>query len=175
MLTKRDLFRSAALVAMTGAAANSGPARAQTAATSSGFSFAAVGDSRPMMYLPTRAGRPDVVKLSVEMFGLVMPEKMAEAVVQRDVKMIFDPVTKELVQVVMPFMSKTEVMTLKVSRCLGFDSDRIRLRPVTTKPGRWPAQHIESFNNSRRASGPAASRSSSRWRSSGIRRRAIRA
>ena len=30
--------------------------------------------------------------------------------------MIFDPVTKELVQVVMPFMTKTEVMTLKVDK-----------------------------------------------------------
>ena len=31
---------------------------------------------------------------------------------KRDVKMIFDPVTKDLVEVIMPFMSKTEVMTL---------------------------------------------------------------
>ena len=43
-----------------------------------------------------------------------MPEKVAEAVVARDVKMIFDPTTKEVVQVEMPFMSKTEVMTLKL-------------------------------------------------------------
>ena len=49
-----------------------------------------------MMYLPYKDGRPDLVKLFVEMFGLVMPEKVAEAVVARDVKMIFDPVTKEL-------------------------------------------------------------------------------
>jgi hypothetical protein len=50
------------------------------------------------------------------MFGLVMPEKVAEAVVAKDVKMIFDPATKELIKVVMPFASKTEVMTLTVDK-----------------------------------------------------------
>jgi len=38
----------------------------------------------------------------------VMPEKIAEAVVKRDVKLTFDPVTAELIKVVMPFASKTE-------------------------------------------------------------------
>ena len=52
----------------------------------------------------------------VEMFGLVMPERVAEEVVKRDVKMIFDPVTKEFVRVIMPFMSSTEVMTLSVDQ-----------------------------------------------------------
>ena len=45
-----------------------------------------------------------------------MPEKVAEEVVKRDVKTIFDPATKELIRVIMPFMSKTEVMTLSVDR-----------------------------------------------------------
>ena len=76
-----------------------------------GFSFAAVGDTRPMMYLPLKEGQPDLNKFFVEMFGLVMPEKVAEAVVAKDVKMTFDPTTKELIKVVMPFASKTEVMT----------------------------------------------------------------
>jgi hypothetical protein len=62
--------------------------------TGGGFSFAAVGDTRPMMYLPLKEGQPDLSKFFVEMFGLVMPEKVAEAVVAKDVKMIFDPVTK---------------------------------------------------------------------------------
>src|SRR5262249_575740 len=82
----------------------------------SGFSFAVCGDSRPMMYLPTKDGRPDLVKLFVEMFGLVMPEKVAEEVVKRDVKLIFDPATNELKQVIMPFMSRSEVMTLSLDR-----------------------------------------------------------
>jgi len=90
--------------------------KAAAQSADSGFSFAACGDSRPMMYLPTKGGQPDLVKLFVEMFGLVMPDKVAEEVVKRDVKMIFDPVTKDLTHVVMPFMSKTEVMTLSVDQ-----------------------------------------------------------
>src|SRR5215471_7022436 len=91
-------------------------AQQTTAAADSAFSFAAYGDSRPMMFLPVKDGEPDLVKLFVEMFGLVMPEKIAEEVVKKDVKMIFDPATKELIKVIMPFMSKTEVMTLTVDK-----------------------------------------------------------
>ncbi len=40
-----------------------------------GFSFAAVGDTRPIMYLPLKEGQPDLSKFFVEMFGLVMPAK----------------------------------------------------------------------------------------------------
>ena len=91
-------------------------AQAQTKATSPGLSFAVCGDSRPMMYLPYKDGNPDLVRLFVEMFGLVMPERVAEEVVKRDVKMIVDPVTKDLVQIIMPFMSKSEIMTLSVDQ-----------------------------------------------------------
>ena len=84
--------------------------------TSSGFSFAACGDTRPMMYLPDKAGQPDLTKLFVEMFGLIMPEKVAEAVVQKDVKTIFDPATGDLIRVIMPFESRSEVMTLTVDK-----------------------------------------------------------
>src|SRR6266567_8677446 len=103
----------AALLLTTGAQTAVAAETAKAATKSeSGFSFAAYGDSRPMMYLPLKEGQPDVSKLFVEMFGLVMPEKIAEGVVKKDVKLIFDPVTKELIKVVMPFASKTEVMTL---------------------------------------------------------------
>ena len=59
-----------------------------------------------MMCLPSKEGNPDLTQLFVEMFGLVMPDKVAEEVVKRDVKMIFDPDTKDLIQIVMPFMTK---------------------------------------------------------------------
>ena len=85
-------------------------------AASSAFSFAVHGDSRPMMYLPYKEGQPELNKLFVEMFGLVMPERVAEAVVKRDVKTFFDPVTKELTKVIMPFDTKTEVMTLTLDK-----------------------------------------------------------
>ena len=74
------------------------------------------GNSRPMMYLPSNEGNPDLTQLFVEMFGLVMPDKVAAEVVKKDVKLIFDPATKELIQIVMPFMTKTEVMTLTVDK-----------------------------------------------------------
>src|SRR4051794_19639937 len=83
----------------------------QTPPTSGpGFSFAVYGDSRPMMYLPYKDGQPELNKLFVEMFGLVMPDRVAEAVVKRDVRLTFDPVTKDLIKVVMPFESKSEIM-----------------------------------------------------------------
>ena len=49
--------------------------RAATGAADGGFSFAACGDTRPMMYLPQNDGQAGPYKLFVEMFGLVMPEK----------------------------------------------------------------------------------------------------
>jgi hypothetical protein len=114
-IDRRTLVSGAAAVSAL-AAALPAAAQAQTTAAGGGVSFVACGDSRPMMYLPEKDGKTDLVKLFVEMFGLVMPEKVAEAVVKRDVKMIFDPVTKDLVEVIMPFMSKTEVMTLSVDK-----------------------------------------------------------
>src|SRR5262245_47977388 len=115
-LNRRALLSGAAMLPALPSVVlgNMQSAAAQQAST--GLSFAVCGDSRPMMYLPFKDGRPDLVKLFVEMFGLVMPEKVAEAVVKRDVKMIFDPVTKELIRVIMRFMSRTEVMTLTVEQ-----------------------------------------------------------
>jgi hypothetical protein len=115
-----------------------------------GFSFAVYGDSRPMMYLPLKEGQPDVNKLFVEMFGLVMPEKVAEEVVKRDVKLTFDPVTKELIQVVMPFESRSEVMTLKVDKGWVTDAsvEDLKLLPgvhreiFSLQGGEWVAHEI---------------------------------
>jgi Calcineurin-like phosphoesterase len=81
------------------------------------FSFDVYGDSRSMMYLPYKAAQEaDARKLMVDMFELVMPEKVSEAVVQKDVKLVYDPSTHELVQVVMPFESQSEVSTLTLDK-----------------------------------------------------------
>jgi hypothetical protein len=112
----RRALVSAMAAASTLGGALPAAAQAQTTAASNGFSFAACGDSRPMMYLPYKDGNPDLVRLFVEMFGLTMPERVAEEAVKRDVKMIFDPATKDLVQVVMPFLTRSEVMTLSVDK-----------------------------------------------------------
>ena len=94
-LNRRNLLSGLAMLpaAPTLLAANAASAQQ---APSAAFSFAVYGDSRPMMYLPYKEGQPELNQLFVEMFGLVMPERIAEAVVKRDVKTIFDPVTKEL-------------------------------------------------------------------------------
>src|SRR4029077_10137977 len=61
------------------------------------FSFAVYGDSRSMMYLPYKSDqREEAIKLMIDMFELVLPEKVAEDVVRRDVKLIYDPSTDEL-------------------------------------------------------------------------------
>src|SRR4029077_20012530 len=87
-------------------------ARAQTSPTSNSagtrFSFAVYGDSRSMMYLPYKAEQEaEARELMVDIFDLVLPEKVAKEVIQRDVKLIYDPETRELLQIVMPFMTKS--------------------------------------------------------------------
>ena len=83
----------------------------------SGFSFDVYGDSRSMMYLPYKAAQEaDARKLLVDMFDLVLPEKVAADVVQKYVKLIYDPSTHELVQLVMPFETQSEVTTLTLDK-----------------------------------------------------------
>jgi hypothetical protein len=135
------------------------PARAQSASTDGGFSFVAVGDTRPMMYLPENEGQPDLVKMFVEMFGLVMPEKVAEEVVKKYVKLTFDPITNELIQVVMPFATRTEVMTLTVDKGWVTEAsvEDIKLLPGVHRTifrlqgGEWVAREIVKDVNSGRA------------------------
>jgi Calcineurin-like phosphoesterase len=85
--------------------------------TGSGFSFDVYGDSRSMMYLPYKATEEaETRKLMVDMFELVLPQKVLEEVVEKDVKLIYDPSNHELVQVIMPFMTKSEVTTLTLDK-----------------------------------------------------------
>ena len=52
--------------------------------TDSGFSFAVYGNSRSMMYLPYKSDQEaDARQLMVDMFELVLPEKVAAEVVRR--------------------------------------------------------------------------------------------
>ncbi|CDM56343.1 hypothetical protein LPU83_0663 [Rhizobium favelukesii] len=111
-VSRRNVLLASAAGTLALAARN---AAAQDA-SKAGFSFAAYGDSRPMMYLPSKEGSPDLTQMFVEMFGLVMPEKVAKEVVEKDVKLTFDPTTKELIQVVMPFTSKSEITTMTLDQ-----------------------------------------------------------
>src|SRR2546430_10632156 len=70
------------------------PAAAQPARRggNGAFSFAVYGDSRSMMYLPYKSDqREEAIKLMVDIFALVLPEKVAEEVVRKDVKLTYDP------------------------------------------------------------------------------------
>src|SRR6476660_6558929 len=67
-------------------------AQQTTRVGSRSFSFAVYGDSRSMMYLPYKSDqREDAIKLMVDIFALVLPEKVAEEVVREDVKLTYDP------------------------------------------------------------------------------------
>src|SRR5215831_6823633 len=92
-------------------------AAAQQGVGSPAFSFAVYGDSRSMMYLPYKSDqREEAIKLMVDMFELVLPEKVSEEVVRKDVRLTYDPATNELVQIVMPFDTKSEVTTLTLDK-----------------------------------------------------------
>jgi hypothetical protein len=83
----------------------------------SGFSFDVYGDSRSMMYLPYKQDQEAQARqFMTDIFELVLPEKAAEEVIQKYVKLTYDPSTKELVQVVMPFVTASEVTTLRVDK-----------------------------------------------------------
>jgi hypothetical protein len=156
-LDRRGLLTGMAAVPALSAAWLPSVATAQT--KSGAFSFAACGDSRPMMYLPYREGQPELNKLFVEMFGLVMPERVAEAVVKRDVRMIFDPITKELIKVVMPFESRSEVMTLTLDKGWVTEAsvEDVKLLPGVHRTmfrlqgGEWVAREIVKDVRSERA------------------------
>ena len=51
----------------------------------------------------------EACKLMVEIFSLVLPQKVSEKMVNDHVKLTYDPVTKELVQMqmVMPFLTSS--------------------------------------------------------------------
>jgi hypothetical protein len=70
-----------------------------------------------MMFMPYRdAEKADATNYMVDVFKLVFPEKIAKEVVAKDVKLIYDPTSGELTQIVIPFMTKTEVTTLKLDK-----------------------------------------------------------
>ncbi len=92
-------------------------AQQKSGAADKGFSFAVYGDSRSMMYLPYKQDQEAQAReLMVDMFELVAPPPEAAGLVQKYVKLTYDPDTKELVQMVMPFMTASEVTTLKFDK-----------------------------------------------------------
>jgi hypothetical protein len=102
-----------ALVAALIAQQHAATARQASRPASSGFSFAVYGDSRSMMYLPYKSDQEaEARKLMADIFELAMPPAASAAMVEKDVKLTYDPATKELTQMVMPYMTASEVTTL---------------------------------------------------------------
>ena len=115
MINRRVLLSSLAL--LPGLRPQNVIAEQTTRGGDNAFSFAVYGDSRSMMYLPYKSDqRDEAVKLMVDMFELVLPEKVSEEVVRRDVRLTYDPATNELIQIVMPFETKSEVTTLTLDK-----------------------------------------------------------
>jgi predicted phosphohydrolase len=116
-MSRRSLLSGAAMLPVLLAPLPGSATNAVVQQATSGFSFAVYGDSRSMMYLPYKSDqREEALKLMVDIFDLVLPEKIAEEVVRKNVKLIYDPVTSELVQIVMPFDTRSEVTTLTVDK-----------------------------------------------------------
>jgi hypothetical protein len=81
-----------AFVAGAAAQTTTANAKAGAAKGAAGFSFVAYGDSRSMMYLPyTKADTAKIHAALVRLFSLILGERVAEAIVQKDVKLSFDP------------------------------------------------------------------------------------
>jgi hypothetical protein len=84
------------------------------------------------------------------MFGLVLPQRVAEAVVKRDVKMIFDPVSKNLIQIDMPLYTASEHtrLTLRDGWITEASVEDVKLLPGVRKTifrlegGAWVAREI---------------------------------
>src|ERR1700756_2711350 len=75
-------------------------------AAEAGFAFDVYGDSRSMMYLPYKKSEEARAReLMVDMFELVLPAKISQEMVDKYVKLTYDPANNELVQIVMPFMT----------------------------------------------------------------------
>lgn len=91
-----------------------------------GFSFAVYGDSRSLMYLPYKEDREtEARQVMAEVFELVLPPDRAKELVKEYVKLTYDPGTHELTQMVMPFITMSEITTLT------FDKGSRRLRSRT--------------------------------------------
>src|SRR5215471_18622650 len=145
------------LVAERAAAAEESPAAKKSA---SGFSFAVYGDSRSMMYLPYNLNqKEEATNAMVDMFELVLPEKVAAGVVKKDVKLIYDPDTKELAQVIMPFITRSEVtyMTLDKGWVTEAAVEDVKLLPGVRRTmfrlhgGEWVARGVVNDVKSGRA------------------------
>ncbi len=109
----RGCFVVLVLAAGCGRASTGGQVANAAENAGRGFSFVVYGDSRTMMVLPDRADQEaGARKVMVDMFALAFPEKAARDMVKKHVKLTYDHATGELAEMVMPFMTASEVTDL---------------------------------------------------------------
>jgi len=154
------LFAFIALFTLAAGPAVAAEESTPTKQSASGFSFAVYGDSRSMMYLPYNSDqKEEATNAMVDMFELVLPAKVAPEVVKKDVKLIYDPATKELTQVIMPFMTRSEVtyMTLDKGWVTEASVEDVKLLPGVRRTmfrlhgGEWVARGVVNDVKSGRA------------------------
>src|SRR6266403_2876339 len=93
------------------------PLNAQEKSAKAGFSFDVYGDSRSMMYwTDDRCEDAEARQVMADMFELVLPAKVSQEMVDKHVKLTYDPSNNELVQLMMPFMTSSEVATLTLDK-----------------------------------------------------------
>jgi Calcineurin-like phosphoesterase len=128
-----------------------GPLGPQEKSAKGGFSFDVYGDSRSMMYLPYKQSEEaEARELMVDMFSLVLPEKVSQEMVNKHVKLTYDPSNNELIQIVMPFMTASQVTTLRVDKGWVTEAsvEDIKLLPGVTRTmfrlegGDWVTREI---------------------------------
>lgn len=115
------------------------------------FSFDVYGDSRSMMYLPYKASQEAEARtLMVDMFNLVLPKIISEYEVHKHVKLTYDPSTHELIQVVMPFESRSEINTVTLDKgwVTSASVEDVKLLPGVHRTmfrlegGKWVAREV---------------------------------
>ena len=111
-ILKQNSFALAiAMVVLTGCSQQATPT------ADAGFSFAAYGDARTMIYVPYKENQDAEARhLLAGMFNLVMPQKAAEDLVAKAIKLRYDPVTHDLTAIIEPYMSSSEVAHLRVDK-----------------------------------------------------------
>lgn len=148
---KRSVISATAISLLCAAFASAQTKEPAPISTDAGYSFAVFGDSRSMLHLPDKANqRDEATKLIVDMFNLVLPEKVAEDLVKKTVKLTYDPASGELIQIVMPFLNANEVMTLTVDKGWVIEAsvEDVKLLPGVRRTmfrlpaGEWLAREI---------------------------------
>ena len=117
-MSRRSLLSGAAMLPVLLAPLPGSATNAVVQQATSGFSFAVYGDSRSMMYLPrtSRVRRKTPSSSWSICSSWCCPKKIAEDVVRKDVKFVYDPAKRLPGADVSRSMTASQAMTLTVDK-----------------------------------------------------------